>query len=337
MENIFNFAKKELSQDAILCWIFANYSCENASVKATCRALFNSFTDNKLNYDSVTDMKVVTQWKNIDIALWFRIDGEDYLVVIEDKVGSQEHNQLKIYNDAINGHNNWWKHNKDACTETYVREDIRFAKDDDHIFKIFYKTDIIDEEEKRRVEAQNWKIYSIYDIYPLLQDIQPTSELLGSYMEHVRKTWNDAMRTSLPSEWNILAWHSLFNEYTHKIDISQHKEINTFQGAYYYTKFFVKGHENDMPCFEIRSRDFVFDGNRFSMKILAVLYNYEGEATKEQIDAWQTALSSAGFSLNHRKNMKQIAWLEIGDIENSEAGIRTALDRASELLVNTFG
>ena len=47
MKNIFNFATKELSQDAFLRWLFENYDCENESVRNVCRSLFDSFTDNK--------------------------------------------------------------------------------------------------------------------------------------------------------------------------------------------------------------------------------------------------------------------------------------------------
>ena len=47
MENLFDYATKELSQDAFLRWLFENYNCENESVKNAFRKLFDSFTKNK--------------------------------------------------------------------------------------------------------------------------------------------------------------------------------------------------------------------------------------------------------------------------------------------------
>ena len=49
MKNLFDYATKELSQDAFLRWLFENYNCENESVKNACRKLFDSFTENKNN------------------------------------------------------------------------------------------------------------------------------------------------------------------------------------------------------------------------------------------------------------------------------------------------
>ena len=44
MKNLFDFANKELSQDAFLRWLFENYNCENEKVRKTCERVFNKFT-----------------------------------------------------------------------------------------------------------------------------------------------------------------------------------------------------------------------------------------------------------------------------------------------------
>ena len=52
MKNLFDYATKELSQDAFLRWLFENYNCENESVKNAFRKLFDSFTKNKFKSHS---------------------------------------------------------------------------------------------------------------------------------------------------------------------------------------------------------------------------------------------------------------------------------------------
>ncbi len=42
MKNLFDYATKELSQDAFLRWLFENYNCENESVKNACRKLYKT-------------------------------------------------------------------------------------------------------------------------------------------------------------------------------------------------------------------------------------------------------------------------------------------------------
>ena len=54
MKNLFDYATKELSQDAFLRWLFENYNCENESAKNAFRKLFDSFTKNKFKEKAIT-------------------------------------------------------------------------------------------------------------------------------------------------------------------------------------------------------------------------------------------------------------------------------------------
>ena len=50
MKNLFDYATKELSQDAFLRWLFESgfdKKCENESVRNASRTLFNIFTKNE--------------------------------------------------------------------------------------------------------------------------------------------------------------------------------------------------------------------------------------------------------------------------------------------------
>ncbi|MBQ5782245.1 MAG: hypothetical protein IIV99_02525, partial [Oscillospiraceae bacterium] len=234
MKNLFYYATKELSQDAFLRWLFENYNCENESVRLACRKLFESFTSNngdcKLDFNKIVRLETVAQWKNIDIIVRFEIDGKDYIIAIEDKTESNEHNQLEIYNKQL------------------LHSDVESS----NIFKIFYKTNIIDLDERQRVENQGWKIYDIYDIVQLFGNICATNEVLMYYIDYLNFIIDSLNRTTTPDKWNLNAWHSFYNDYkTHPL-IDEYKEIGCYQKAYYYMALFFKNHRSDMPCLEIR-------------------------------------------------------------------------------------
>lgn len=330
MRNIFEFAKKELSQDAMLSFIFANYNCKNESIKNTCKILFDAFTNSTLDFSKITDLEVVNQWNKIDISVWFKIDNEEHLIVIEDKVGSLEHNQLKYYNDEIDNHNSYWKKRKNNPNN------IRYVTNCQNIFKVFYKTNIIDYDEEKRVKGQGWKVFNIFDIYKLFEDITPTSDLLGFYLEHVKYIYLSAKREFPLDEWNLISWHSFFNDYALIDNISQKKIVDTFQKRFYYIKLFVKGNEKSLPCFEIRSRDFVFQKNKITMKVKAVLSDLKPKASREQIYKWKKMFKDAGFIVNNKDVKKQVAYININFSGNTEEDLKYALDDASRMLCDIF-
>lgn len=337
MKNLFDYATKELSQDAFLRWLFENHNCENESVKKACRKLFDSFTENKFQNKTIIELTTVAQWKKIDVSVWFKVDGEEYLIVIEDKTGSGIHDdQLTKYYEEIQNHNEYWKkRGEDYRTERYL-------KNEKNIFKVFYKTNIIDQWERDNAEESGWKnIYDINSIYTLFSNIDTDNEVLGYYIDYIKKIHSAAKREENPSEWNLISWHSFFNDY-HPLDcISDKKEINCYQKEYYYIKFFVKGHENDLPCFEIRSRDFKFDGNsgKCSILVRVVLYNLSKPAKAEDIDEWKKLLGQQGFKLNNKKDISKQKQIGIYDLEvlgNNEEKLTEGFNEICELLSRMF-
>ena len=334
MKNLFDYATKELSQDAFLRWLFENYNCENESVKTACRKLFDSFTENKFKEKTITDLTTVAQWKNIDISIWFKIDGIEQLIVIEDKTGSGIHDdQLARYEKEIIGHNDFWRNE-----ENHKKYDVeRYIEKGGNVFKIFYKTNIIDEWESKHTKDLGWKTYDIYSIYDIFKNINADNEVLGYYIDYIKKIYSAARREQSPSEWGLISWHSFFNDYHTLVCISEEKEINCYQKEYYYIKFFVKGHEKDLPCFEIRSRDFKFDksSEKCSIVVRAVLYNLTEQANAKSIEDWQQSLKKHGFSLNHRTDItkhKQVGIIEITNFENNDQALTDVFDNISILL-----
>jgi hypothetical protein len=78
MKNLFDYATKELSQDAFLRWLFENYNCENENIKRVCRTIFAEFTkERKLNFEEISELRTQAQWKYIDVSIWFTSTGKN--------------------------------------------------------------------------------------------------------------------------------------------------------------------------------------------------------------------------------------------------------------------
>lgn len=102
--NLFNYATKELSQDAFICWLMS-YAKEGskADVALTecAKNLIKKFIPDleTANLDEIIVTEIEKQHKNIDVLLTVN---NKYKVIIEDKTSSMEHdNQLKRYYEEI--------------------------------------------------------------------------------------------------------------------------------------------------------------------------------------------------------------------------------------------
>lgn len=273
MKNLFDYATKELSQDAFLRWLFENYDCENEEVVKICKKVFNAFTKDSLDFSKIEDLKTTAQWNKIDISVWFKCEGNDYLIVIEDKTTSEEHKQLDNYNEKINAHCNWL---------VKVGE-----KPIEKVYKIFYKTAKISNEEKERIDKAGWNIFDIDSIYNLfLNDNSTFNDVLDDYVAYVYKLYSAYSTHEKPKENNtnidFVKWESYFNN-----SIVPYLNKNGYQvgvwkaGQYPYICLVIKklGFSEKSPYLEIRSRDCLEDN--FVARIL--LYGVERDAKKFSI------------------------------------------------------
>ena len=143
MVNLFDVATKELSQDAFLRWLFENYDRDDQFRKIVVD--FISFLTKGqqggrdqivLEPGDITELKTFAQVDDVDIAIDFyseKFTGKR-TIVIEDKTTSDEHNQLETYNDKIKKK---WKYDNGMTS-------------DECVYKVFYKTNLIYEEELDR-------------------------------------------------------------------------------------------------------------------------------------------------------------------------------------------
>ena len=112
--NIFDFATKELSQDALLCWLIngINYK-ENKEWYEKAKIFLNYILkkyDKKLEIDDYT-VKIYPQYYHIDIFVLLENkykNDDDIGIIIEDKKLTSEHNnQIQTYKEKIQNSNNF--------------------------------------------------------------------------------------------------------------------------------------------------------------------------------------------------------------------------------------
>ena len=111
--NLFSYAAKELSQDAMICWLIAwagqsdGGSSEDEELRRCglrfVRALLHHQRDEMDSIDCVDKVEIHQQEQGIDVLA--RINGE-HVLLIEDKTGTGDHSdQLsRYYKNVVEGH-----------------------------------------------------------------------------------------------------------------------------------------------------------------------------------------------------------------------------------------
>ena len=297
MENLFNYATKELSQDAFLMWLMANYNCEedkqlkDASRKFICKL----FEINKIdiNDNEILNAEVYPQENKIDIYAIIDIkDKGKYGVFIEDKTSSFEHNQLVKYNKNI--------------------ENIKNSDKLDYVLKIFYKSHLIDNEERKRINDAKWKEFSFDEIYNFFIEYKDVNNIiLSQYSKYIEKLYLDSNNKEKPNDNNINAWESYFRNVI-KLnidDISDSWIVEERRYHYVYMGIRYKGHCNEeIPFLELRSKDLI--NNKFTIRFLLPKNTKE-----ENVDKFIKDINGCLKLLKIKKYTKQIAKYKEDKIE----------------------
>lgn len=271
MKNLFNYATKELSQDAFLRWLFENYNCEDKEVCLQAKKLLGSFLGiENLKVEEISDLKTYSQWKKVDMLLRIKYEDKIFCIAIEDKTYTEEHEQLNNYNKSLEEYAKWLRkeHNNSSIV----------------IKKIFYKTAKLSSAEIERVEGNGWEVFDIDKIYPLFNtnfDIE--NNILNDYIKHIQDVFSACHAIEKPnkneSSIDFIKWESYFNN-----SIVPHLNKNGYQvgvrkaGPYPYICLVITklGFSDKSPYLEIRSRDCLEDN--FVGRIL--LYGVERDVKK---------------------------------------------------------
>lgn len=244
MKNLFDFATKELSQDAFLRWLLENW--DDPDIGPISLAFVKMLTGYEFKAEHIDKDNTRTWAQAGDMDVGFDIfttDGSRYLLVIEDKTDSQEHNQLKEYNKTLE---EWQKNDKHK-----------------EVYKVYYKTARIDVEERDRVAKAEWKIIPFEEVKEFFKpyvDYQE-SDVLRDYAQHVLKLWEQGNSEPKgdPKNWSFTEWSSFFH-YLIKKKIERIDERNVhieewvFQGRLHCFAVYYNYEDGVQPLVEFVAR-----------------------------------------------------------------------------------
>ena len=189
-KNLFDFATKELSQDAFLRWLLANFNDPVVGIasKKLLSEMIKLFPDQPLDIDKITEIKTWAQYKNMDVGADVYV-GQNKVAtfVIEDKTNSSEHNQLEKYDGEIDKWN-----------------------DQKYKYRIFYKTQLVGKEERESITKNTtWKIMDIEAISSIFSEFTNSDNLVLKYYSlHVTQVLSDL--SDLPNISDAENWN--FNQ-----------------------------------------------------------------------------------------------------------------------------
>ena len=139
MKNIFEYATKELSQDAFLCCFIAN--CNDEAISEYSYDFINLITGFNFGVGDIKHVQIIQQGNNMDIIVDFwTSDNKDakshYVIIIEDKTNSSAgDNQLVKYAEIMDGWNTNEPGYKDRRRKVFYKVNGLSNKDNSEIDK----------------------------------------------------------------------------------------------------------------------------------------------------------------------------------------------------------
>ncbi|MDF2700197.1 MAG: hypothetical protein K0Q49_1753 [Haloplasmataceae bacterium] len=281
-KNIFDYATKELSQDAFLRWLFENWNCEQSDVRMASQTLLREFLGFEEQQEfNIEELSARGQYKNIDIVVECIINNEKYVIAIEDKTTSNEHNQLLQYSKII-------------------ENDFKYYKK----FFIYYKTSLIFDDESSRIVNAKWQKYDVNRIYNIFNkmNILLTNCLLIDYIEKIEELNRDftELYPENIKQWNMNNWYNFSLNHDWQLDDID-INIGNYQNQYLWIHFHLKGYMGLKPFLEIRSRDFKND--LFIIRI--EMYGINEELINENKELWKVNINRSEI-FKMQNNSKQI-------------------------------
>ena len=318
MKNLFDYATKELSQDAFLRWFIEN------DYNGSGRELLGVLTN--VNPSEISNIRTWAQFEHIDIWVEFDVGSEPHILIIEDKVNTGDHsNQLVRYMKSVKKWNN--------SSEKYKNRKSHF---------VFYKTRILNEADKEHIISQSigdekysWIVFDLLKINSFfLKYIKSDNLVIQQYAEYINGRSYDSTNVVIPKEHRIIAWKSFFERtvkpYFDNTDLDVYVG-ETFYG-YSYLTFRPKGSvKSKTPYLEIRSRDCL--NNHMVGRILL----YGVDLSNEEKSAIKEKISTFGKMFKKENNSQQIASTnkrkqEPIKYESQEDFINKVIEMANEYL-----
>ena len=202
--NIFNYATKELSQDAVICWLVA-CAAEATGDLQKCglefvRTLFRTGKSDQVGgvpvLDSdgeltaphrgscdVSDVSCPSpQYDRIDVYFQAKVDGKTVSFIIEDKKdGLTDSDQLARHLEVV----------------------IMDEEEEDLIKPIYFKTGYVFSDEREVVEENKYSVFKAEDMASFLgsQDVTWENEILRQYAEYLAAFMEPRIKSQ--EEWDL--------------------------------------------------------------------------------------------------------------------------------------
>ena len=190
--NLFHYATKELSQDAMICWLIdwagqTKAITEEEEELSRCgrrfvRALLNHKREGKdpVELEDDVETRIYKQERRIDVLA--RIDGK-HVLLIEDKTGAKDRDgQLRRYYDEV------------VKGDTKIGE---VAKE--HLYPVYLKTGNQPLADDRRIETEtNYKVFNRADFLHVLNDCGARNSILLDFRQYLQELEDE---TNSYTEW----------------------------------------------------------------------------------------------------------------------------------------
>lgn len=190
--NLFDFATSELSQDAVLAWLFAwGAPAAAASDRALAAAgqmlIRECFLKHDLSAPVITSVEVATQVEHMDVLVDIN---QEYLLVIEDKVHIREaEGQLARYANNIRDKTS----SKVLLIYIQTGEQDHYSAVEQAGFRVFHRRELLQVLEKARKHGC-------------------TNSILLDFYQHLRRRDEEVNKYHYaPAEdWTYLTWRGFF-------------------------------------------------------------------------------------------------------------------------------
>ena len=185
--NIFDFATKELSQDAVICWLVA--CARDAEGHHRQRgldfvaALAGHCLDRPGGHRITEVAEPRLQYSRIDVYFQARVDGSLVSFVVEDKVGTRMHgDQLDRYREAV--------------------QDDKL--DEDQILLIYFKTGYVYDDERAEAKDAGFKVFELKDMLRFLrqQPVGNDHEILRQYRDRLERLEEERSTARAKCDWS---------------------------------------------------------------------------------------------------------------------------------------
>ena len=280
--NLFKFATRELSQDAVLCWLLswaeASHMEDHPHLHMAGKALLTLIYQRANVQMPVDFVKVDVHRQRYRIDVLCIINGET-AILIEDKVGTKEHSeQLERYKNIIH----------DKC-----------QINKDKIIPVYIQTG--DQSDYKEVVNKGYFVLGRKDLLEILEDencdiARHESDILSDFVTHLRGIEDEVLsyKTLPPSEWGDNARKGFLMNLQDSLGNGDWSYVPNPSGGfigYYWKHREINGYkvylqlEGDKFCYKIEKLDkpLVYELRDYWCKeVIARCHNYGIQAKRPE-------------------------------------------------------